>query len=745
MKLSEEVIKQHVTLEEYEKIVKLLGREPNLVELGIFSAMWSEHCSYKSSRPHLKKFPTEAPWVVQGPGENAGIIMVDEEKQLCAAFKVESHNHPSFIEPFHGAATGVGGILRDVFTMGARPVACMDSLRFGELNDPKMRFVAKGVVHGISHYGNCVGVPTVGGEVYFDSCYQTNPLVNAFALGVVRKDKIFYARAAGVGNPVIYVGAKTGRDGIHGATMASEEFSSEEEVEKKVNVQVGDPFMEKLLIEACLEAMEKDGIVAIHHMGAAGLTSSSVEMAARGGVGVELWLDKVPTREEGMTPYEIMLSESQERMLVVCEKGKEQEIMEVFRKYDLDAVIIGEVIEEPVLRLFWHGEKVAELPVKALTDEAPVYYRPFKVPRYILENRSYDPNELPQPENLEQVVEQLLSSPTIASKRWIWEQYDHMVQINTVVYPGSDAAVLRVKGSEKGIAISSDCNSRYCYLNPYEGGKIAVAEAARNVACSGAVPRAITNCLNFGSPEDPEIMWQFVKATDGMADACKVLETPVVSGNVSFYNETKTDDGKRAVFPTPTVVCVGVLNDVEKRLTSHFKEPGDYLLLLGENRGEVSGSEYQKLVLGEFKGTGPTIDLRFEKTLQEALVEAIERGLLKHAHDVSEGGIAVNLFESAFEKELGFEVDFDDDLRTDFLLFGEDQSRVVVSVSPDKLEEVVEFFTKRTVPVKVIGRVTDRGVGVIKHKGEKAVELPVSKAKVLYETALEKALSGETD
>ncbi|MEO2083194.1 MAG: phosphoribosylformylglycinamidine synthase subunit PurL [Desulfurobacteriaceae bacterium] len=741
--MDRKIIEQHVTWEEYQKIVKLLGREPNLVELGIFSAMWSEHCSYKSSRPHLKKFPTEAPWVVQGPGENAGIIEVDEEKGICAAFKVESHNHPSFIEPFHGAATGVGGILRDVFTMGARPVACMDSLRFGELDDPKMRYVAKGVVSGISHYGNCVGVPTVGGEVYFDSCYQTNPLVNAFALGIVRKDKIFYAKAAGVGNPVIYVGAKTGRDGIHGATMASEEFSSEEEVEKKVNVQVGDPFMEKLLIEACLEAMEKEGIVAIQDMGAAGLTSSSVEMASRGGVGVVLYLDKVPTREEGMTPYEIMLSESQERMLVVCEKGKEEEIMEVFRRWELDACVIGEVIEEPVLRLYWHGEKVAELPVKALTDEAPVYYRPFRIPSYIKENENYDQNSIPEPKDYNQVVKDLLTSPTIASKRWIWEQYDHMVQINTVVYPGSDAAVLRVKGSRRGIAISSDCNSRYCYLNPYEGGKIAVAEAARNVACSGAVPRAITDCLNFGSPEDPEIMWQFVKATDGMADACSVLETPVVSGNVSFYNETVTEEGKRAVYPTPTVVCVGVLKDVEKRMTSFFKDSGDLLILLGENRGNVSGSEYQKLVTGNIAGRGQEIDLRFEKTLQRAIVESIEAGLIKHAHDVSEGGIAVNLFESSFERGLGFRVEFDDEIRSDFLLFGEDQSRVVISVSPEKLEDVLRFFEEKAVPAKVIGRVTDDGRGVILHRDRELVNLSVSEMKRLYETALEKKLSGE--
>lgn len=737
--MDRKVIEQHVTWEEYERIVELLGREPNLVELGIFSAMWSEHCSYKSSRPHLKKFPTEAPWVVQGPGENAGIIMVDEETQTCAAFKVESHNHPSYIEPFHGAATGVGGILRDVFTMGARPVACMDSLRFGELHDPKMRYVTKGVVSGISHYGNCVGVPTVGGEVYFDSCYQTNPLVNAFALGIVKKDKIFYARAAGVGNPVIYVGAKTGRDGIHGATMASEEFSSEEEVEKKVNVQVGDPFMEKLLIEACLEAMEKEGIVAIQDMGAAGLTSSSVEMASRGGVGVVLYLDKVPTREEGMTPYEIMLSESQERMLVVCERGKENEIMEVFRKWGLDATVIGEVIEEPVLKLYWHGNVVAELPIKALTDEAPVYYRQFRVPKYILENRNYDQNTIPEPEDYNKVVKELLSSPTIASKRWIWEQYDHMVQINTVVYPGSDAAVLRVKGTRRGIAISSDCNSRYCYLNPYEGGKIAVAEAARNVACSGALPRAITDCLNFGSPEDPEIMWQFVKATDGMADACRVLETPVVSGNVSFYNETKTEEGKRAVFPTPTVVCVGVLEDVEKRMTSYFKDEGDVIILLGENTGNVSGSEYQKLRIGEFKGTGQSIDLAFERTLQRSLLEAISNGVIKHAHDVSEGGLAVNLFESSFERELGFEVELDDEIRSDFLLFGEDQSKVVISVSPEKVNEVLDFFEKKTVPAKVIGRVSGER-GIIRHRGKELVNLSVKEIKGIYETALEKEL-----
>ncbi|SNR86332.1 phosphoribosylformylglycinamidine synthase subunit PurL [Desulfurobacterium atlanticum] len=737
--MKKEIIEKHLPLNEYKKAVELLGREPNLVELGIFSAMWSEHCSYKSSRVHLSKFPTKAPWVVQGPGENAGIIMVDEEKGICAAFKVESHNHPSFIEPFNGAATGVGGILRDVFTMGARPIACMDSLRFGELSDPKMKYVMKGVVSGISHYGNCVGVPTVGGEVYFDSCYQTNPLVNAFALGIVKKDKIFYAQAAGVGNPVIYVGSKTGRDGIHGATMASEEFSSEEEVEKKVNVQVGDPFIEKLLIEACLEAMETEGIIAIQDMGAAGLTSSSVEMASRGNVGVKLDLDKVPTREEGMTPYEIMLSESQERMLVVCEKGKEENIIKVFKKWGLDACIIGEIIEEPVIRLFWHNEKVAELPVNILTDEAPVYYRPFKVPQYIIENRSYNQEILPQPEDLNEITLKLLSSPTIASKRWIYEQYDHMVQINTVVYPGSDASVLRVKESRKGIAISSDCNSRYCYLNPYEGGKIAVAEAARNVACSGATPRAITDCLNFASPEDPEIMWQFVKCTDGMADACKILETPVVSGNVSFYNETALENGKRAIFPTPTVVCVGVLENVEKRMTKDFKDEGDVIILLGENTGNISGSEYQKLIEGEFKGTGQTIDLKFEKTLQNSIVEAIQKELIKSAHDISEGGIAVALFESSFGRNLGFEVNLNDNIRSDFLLFGEEQSRIIISVSPEKEEEVLEFFKERTIPAKRIG-VVKGNRGIISHNGKEVINISVEEAKQYYETGLEKNL-----
>ena len=738
MKLDRKIIEEHVKFEEYEKIVELLGREPNIVELGIFSAMWSEHCSYKSSKVHLKKFPTEAPWVVQGPGENAGVIMVDEETKTCAVFKVESHNHPSFIEPFHGSATGVGGILRDIFTMGARPVACMDSLRFGEPTDERTKYLVREVVAGISHYGNCVGVPTVGGEVYFDDCYKTNPLVNVFCLGLTTKDNLFYARAGGVGNPVIYVGARTGRDGIHGATMASEEFSSEEETEKKVNVQIGDPFLEKLLIEACLEAMKTGAVVAIQDMGAAGLTSSSAEMASRGKVGIELYLDKVPLREEGMTPYEIMLSESQERMLLICEKGREEEVLKIFKKWHLNACVIGKVIEERVLRVFWKGEIVAEIPVSALTEKAVVYYRDFKVPSYLKKVQKLE--EFDEPENLEEVIYKILSSPTIASKEWIYTQYDHMVQINTVGYPGGDCAVLRVKGTDKVIGISSDCNSRYCYLNPYEGGKIAVAEASRNVACCGIKPLAITDCLNFGSPEDPEVMWQFVKTTDGMADACKILNVPVVSGNVSFYNETVLENGeKRVVFPTPTVVCVGA-GKQENVITYEFKTPGDFIVLLGENIGNISGSEYQKLMRGKYSGNGQFLNLQFEKTLQEAIVEACEKKLLKSAHDVSEGGLIVCLLESSFPKLLGFEVEFEEDLRTDFLLFGEEPSRVVITVSESAVKTALEFFKERRVPAKVIGKVLEEPFGTVKHKG-KTIRIDLKKAKKIYETSFERAIS----
>ena len=550
--------------EEFGLAQKILKRAPNFIELGIIASMWSEHCSYKSSKIHLKKLPTKGECVVVGPGENAGIIEIDED--ICACFKIESHNHPSYIEPYNGAATGVGGILRDIFTMGARPVAAMNSLRFGKLDNDETIKILEGVVSGIAGYGNCFGVPTVGGEVFFDECYQKNPIVNAFALGLVKKDKIFLAKAEGVGNPIIYVGAKTGRDGIHGATMASEEFSSSSE-SKRVNVQIGDPFKEKLLLEACLEIMKNDYLVGIQDMGAAGLTSSSFEMASKSGSGVKLYLDKVPVREEGMTPYEIMLSESQERMLMVAKKGVEDKVIEIFKKWDLDIAIIGEVTDDGFVRLFWKDEEVASLPAEPLSSKAPEYNREYKKPKYIDEIKKFSESEIKEIDDLNTALFNLLNSPTIASKRWIFEQYDYMVRTNTTVIPGSDAAVIRIKGSNKGIAMSCDCNPRYVYANPKIGAALSVVEAARNVAASGARPLAITNCLNFGNPEKPEIMWQFAEAVEGMKEACLGLNTPVVSGNVSFYNET---EGK-SIYPTPTVVMVGVIDDVKKCITSHFK------------------------------------------------------------------------------------------------------------------------------------------------------------------------------
>ena len=700
--ITKELIEEHgLTEEEYQLILKILGREPTITELGIFSVMWSEHCSYKSSKIHLKKFPTEAPWVIQGPGENAGVIEIDEN--LAAVFKMESHNHPSYIEPFQGAATGVGGILRDIFTMGARPVASMDSLRFGPPDNPLNLYIMNGVVSGISWYGNCVGVPTVGGETFFAECYSHNPLVNVFNLGIARKDRIFKARAAGVGNPVIYVGSKTGRDGIHGATMASDEFKEDAE-QKKPNVQVGDPFTEKLLLEACLEAMEKGLVVGIQDMGAAGLTCSSSEMAAKAGTGVELNLDLVPQREEGMTAYEIMLSESQERMLLVAEKGKEKELTAIFKKWGIDAVVVGKVIEEPVLRVFHKGEKVAEIPVKYLAEETPVYNRPSKKPDYIDEVQRLNLEEIPEPEDLKDVLLKLLASPNIASKRFIWRQYDHMVQTNTVVLPGSDAAVIRVKGSPKGIAISCDCNPRYCYLDPREGAKQAVAEAARNVACAGATPRAITDCLNFGNPEKPEIMWQFVEAVEGMAEACRALETPVTGGNVSFYNETL---GK-AIWPCPTVGMVGILEDVRKHTTCYFKDPGDTIILIGEPKGEIGGSEYLHYIHGKVAGRPPRVDLDHEKRLTKALVELISNGLVKSAHDVSLGGIAVALARCCLNPEgfVGAEVELNYPIREDLLLFGEDQGVVIISTSrPDKVSYLLQ---RHNLAHRIIGETLSR-------------------------------------
>src|SRR5712692_9096634 len=587
---------------EYKLIEQILGRAPNYTELGIFSVMWSEHCSYKSSRVHLRKFPTTGPRVVQGPGENAGVIDIGDG--WVAAFKMESHNHPSFIEPYQGAATGVGGILRDIFTMGARPIACLDSLRFGDLNAPRMRYLVDGVVRGIGGYGNCIGIPTVGGETTFHSCYNGNILVNAFALGVTTRDKIFKGTASGVGNPIIYVGSKTGRDGIHGATMASAEFDETSE-EKRPTVQVGDPFTEKLLLEACLEVMETDAIVGIQDMGAAGLTSSSFEMAGRAGTGIRLNLDNVPVRESGMTPYEIMLSESQERMLIVAKRGREDEVVRIFEKWDLNAAIVGEVTNDGLVRVSWHGEEVASIPVGPISTEAPVYERPMAppssaAPRHLL------PARREKDLDVTSTLLRLIASPNLCSKHWIYEQYDTTVRTNTIARPERrDAAIIRVKGTGRALALSSDVNPAYCYLDPYEGGKQAVAEAARNIAASGGRPVAITDCLNFGSPERPEIMWQFAECIRGISDACRTLETPVVSGNVSFYNET---DG-RAVYPTPTVGMVGILDRETDGCEIAFPEAGLDIILIGETRDELGGSEWQQRAMPDAVAMPPLVDL----------------------------------------------------------------------------------------------------------------------------------------
>src|SRR5215218_3790788 len=659
--ITPEIIAQHnLTPEEYEKIKTIMGREPNMTELGVFSVMWSEHCSYKSSRVHLKRLPTTGPRVIVPPGENAGVVDIGDD--WCVAFKVESHNHPSFIEPFQGAATGVGGILRDVFTMGARPIAAMNSLRFGPLeNDSTMangsvppaiaggdfnaseasdkianrnKSILKGVVKGISHYGNCFGVPTVGGEVLFDPSYSLNPLVNAFALGIVRKDQIFFGKAEGVGNPVLYVGAKTGRDGIHGATMASAEFD-EEALEKRPTVQVGDPFLEKLLLEACLEAMRSGAVAGIQDMGAAGLTSSSCEMAARAGTGIELDLSLVPQREQNMTAYEMLLSESQERMLIVAHSGREREVVDIFRKWDLDAVVIGRVRDTGRMQVFHHSEMVADIPVEALTDEAPRYERPMREPakngaQIDLSPRNDHTNDLLT----------LLTSGNIASKNWVYRQYDHMVRTNTAILPGADAAVVRIKETRRALAMTLDGNGRYCAANPREGAKLVVAEAARNVVCVGARPLAITNCLNFASPERPEVMWSFSEVIDGMAEACEALGTPVVSGNVSFYNETEG----RGIHPTPVIGMVGLVEDVRRVVTQGFKRDGHLVALVGRSGDDLSASEYEATVLGrgleELIAAGarvPSLDLGRELAVQRAVLLAAEEGLLQSAHDCSDG------------------------------------------------------------------------------------------------------------
>ena len=723
-----ELVASHgLTTDEFQKIVKALGREPTYTELGVFSVMWSEHCSYKSSRYYLRNLPTEGPYVLQGPGENAGVV--DIGGGLAAAFKIESHNHPSFIEPYQGAATGVGGILRDVFTMGARPIASLNSLRFGSIDHPRTRYLVSGVVAGIGGYGNCIGVPTVGGECYFDECYNANILVNAFTLGIVKKKQIFTGVAKGVGNPVIYVGSKTGRDGIHGATMASESFSEEKE-QRRPTVQVGDPFTEKLLLEACLELMSKDYIVGIQDMGAAGLTSSSSEMAGRGGCGVELNLSAVPLRESGMTPYEILLSESQERMLLVAKEGSEAEIKKIFDKWDLDAVVVGRVTSDQRFRALWHGREIANIPIRALTQEAPSYQRPAARPPQQDQLQQLDLAKVKEPKDLGAALKQLLTSPNLASKEWIFRQYDHYVRTNTVVGPGADAAVIRIKGTSKGLALTVDGNSRYCYLDPYVGGVVAVAEAARNLACVGARPVGLTDCLNFGSPENPEVMWQFAQVIQGMRDACSALEVPVVSGNVSFYNET---DGT-PIYPTPTIGMVGLIEKIERVVTPWFKNSGDVVVLLGRTREELGGSEYLKWVHGLTRGTPPWIDLKIERAVQLTCLEAIDNELLSSAHDVSDGGLAVALAECCMghpEKPLGVRIETHEMIRGDASLFSESQSRIVLSLQEKNIDRLKEIAARHNVPLQIIGAVGGNRLTI-----QRLVQLSVDELKTIWSTAL---------
>jgi phosphoribosylformylglycinamidine synthase subunit PurL len=772
IRVTPEIAAEHgLTAEEYARVKKILGRDPNITELGIFSVMWSEHCSYKSSKVHLKRLPTRGKLVVQGPGENAGVVDIGDG--LVAAFKIESHNHPSFVEPFQGAATGVGGILRDIFTMGARPIAVLDSLRFGEITPSKYttpedaaknRRVLDGVIRGIAHYGNCFGVPTIGGEVCFEPCYSQNPLVNALALGIAKKEDLFFAKAKGAGNPVIYAGAKTGRDGIHGASLlASAEFT-EESQQKRPNVQVGDPFVEKLLLEACLEAMQTGAVVAIQDMGAAGLTCSTTEMASRGGTGIEIDLAKVPQRETAMTPYEIMLSESQERMLLVAEKGREREVLDVFKKWGLDAVVVGTVTDGGVLRVKDDGNVVAEIPAHPLAEEGPVYQRPIAQPPLKKENAEDWFTFAAEGTNLTENFVKLLASPAIASKRWVTEQYDTMVRTNTLVLPGAgDAAVVRIKGTKRALALATDGNGRWCQLNPRLGAMHAVAEAARNVACSGARPIAATNCLNFGSPEKPEVMWQFSEVIDGLTAACNALGTPITGGNVSFYNETL---GK-SIYPTPVIGMLGLIEDASHVLKMAFREEGDAIILLDGSTlqgnqssalaQEFSSSEYSKTIGGIVAGEPPAIELAAEKRLQDCLVALAAEGAIQSAHDISDGGLAVAIAESClasspvgaqpFEAQdkhaaphLGANVSLQADSPAEHALFGERGARVVASVKPTSLARVREIARQYGVGAQEIGKVIHDNAFRIQYNGRAVIDSPVDLLRDAWANSLERAL-----
>ncbi len=704
-----------LTDEEYRMIEEdVLGRMPNYTETGLFSVMWSEHCSYKNSKPVLRKFPTSGPHVLQGPGEGAGIVDIGDG--LAVVFKAESHNHPSAVEPYEGAATGVGGIIRDIFSMGARPIALLDSLRFGELDNPRTKYLLEEVVAGIGGYGNCIGIPTVGGEIAFDPCYEGNPLVNAMCVGLIEHKDIQKGQAAGVGNSIMYVGAKTGRDGIHGATFASEEFSHEEEQQRSA-VQVGDPFMEKLLLEACLELIlhHSDSLIGIQDMGAAGLVSSSAEMASKAGSGLILTLDEVPQRETGMTPYEMMLSESQERMLICVKSGEEEKIQELFQKYDLDAVTIGKVTDDGQYRLYHQRKEVANLPVDALAEDAPVYHKEMKEPARIADFQRLAPYQ-PVIEEPGQVLLDLLQQPTIASKRSIYETYDSQVQTNTVVCPGSDAAVIRVRGTNKALAMTTDCNARYLYLDPKVGGQIAVAEAARNIIASGGRPLAITDCLNYGSPDKPEVFWELSTSADGIAAACETLGTPVISGNVSLYNET---DGQ-AIYPTPMIGMVGLIEDHEHITTQEFKKSGDLIYILGKTFADFDGSELQKMQLGRIEGVIRNFDLAVEKKNQELVLTAIQNGLIESAHDCSEGGLAIALAESAFKYQLGLSVQFG---LPSAQLFAETQSRFVLTVAPENQTRFEEMMGDAAI---LAGKVTDEAI----------IEISATDGQIKIETAV---------
>jgi phosphoribosylformylglycinamidine synthase subunit PurL len=748
------VLERHgLTADEYNRIVRALTREPTETELGIFSVMWSEHCSYKSSRIHLRKLPTRGPRVLQGPGENAGAVDIGDG--LAAVFKIESHNHPSFIEPYQGAATGVGGIIRDIFTMGARPIALMNSLRFGALNGDgngsrssaavaaRTRRIVEGVVAGIAGYGNSIGIPTVGGEIAFDDCYAGNPLVNVFCLGIARADALVKGNAAGLGNPVYYVGAKTGRDGIHGATMASAEFD-EKSAEKRPAVQVGDPFMEKLLLEACLELMQTDALIGVQDMGAAGLTCSTSEMGARGGSGIEIDVSRVPQRETGMTPYEIMLSESQERMLLVVKKGREAEVEAIFEKWDLHAANIGDVMNDGILRVKNHGVVVAEIPNTALVDEAPVYDRPTARPAYLDEVTRLDESALMTTEAPRDVLVSLLASPTIASKRWVYRQYDHMVRTNTLALAGMSAGVVRVKGTSRALAMSTDGNGRYGYLDPRRGAMLAVAEAARNVACAGGSPIGATNCLNFGNPERPEIMWQFVEAVEGIAEACTALDVPITGGNVSLYNET---DGQ-AIYPTPIIGVVGVIEDARHAVTRTFKQAGDEILVLGANVAGLGGSEYLKTIHGLVRGVPPELDLDRERALIALLSRAAAAGFVQSAHDCSDGGLAVTLAECAFDTGgIGLDVDVaavptaGQAQAAATTLFGESASRAVVSVAPGNLAALMALANELAVPVARLGRTGGSRIS-IRVEGTSAIDCSVAEAEQVWSSALGRHFAG---